>query len=116
MTDARPLEYPESGSDGEEERMSEPLGGEDSSFDGSPGETSESGALKHARDDVEPESAKHLRDDGLSVPENVGDKLRDGDCVLSSGHGGANGLPSPVASAVASLASHIVGRNHPDEG
>ena len=48
LIDARPLEYPESGSDGEEERMSEPLGGEDSGFDGSPGETSGSGALKRA--------------------------------------------------------------------
>ena len=64
LVDARPLEYPESGSDGEEEeKVPEPLGGEDSSFDVSPCETSGSGALKGARD-MEPESVKRLRGEG----------------------------------------------------
>ena len=64
LVETRPLEYPGSGSDGEEEKVPEPLGGEDSSFDASPCQMSGSGALKRASDDMEPEPVKRLRGEG----------------------------------------------------
>ena len=59
LVDARPLKYPESGSEGEEEEEElEPLGGEYSCSETSPCGMSGSGPPKRARDEAEPESAK----------------------------------------------------------
>ena len=59
LVDARPLKYPESGSDGEEEEEElESLGGEDSGPDTSLCGMSGPEAPKRARDEAEPESAK----------------------------------------------------------
>ena len=81
LVDARPLKYPEFGSDGEEEEEElEPLGGEDSGLDASPRRTSGSGALKHAREDTESESVKRSRGEGPGTPGIVGDVPRDVDC------------------------------------
>ena len=100
--DARPLKYPESGSEGEEEEEEElePLGGEYSSSDTSPCGMSGSGAPKRARDEAEPESAKRLRGEGSDAPGVVGDVPRDDDCTLPPGRGGADGPPSPVVTTV----------------
>ena len=98
---ARALEYPESGSDGEEEeKVPEPIGGEDSGFDASPCQTSGSGALKRARDDMEPEPAKRHRGEGSGAQEVIGDVPRGGDCVLPLGRGGADRPPPPIAIVV----------------
>ena len=85
LVDARPLKYPKSGSDGEEEEEElESLGGEDFGTDTSLCGMSGPGAPKRARDEAEPESAKRLKGEGLDAPRAVGDVSRDDDCALSS--------------------------------
>jgi hypothetical protein len=92
LVDARPLKYPESESDGEEdEEELELLGGEDSGLDTSPCGMSGSRALKRVRDDAEPESMKRLRGEGPDAPGIVGDVPQDIDCALPPGCGGLMG-------------------------
>ena len=98
--DARPLKYPESCSD-EEEEESGSLRDEGSGSTASLRETSGFGSLKRPRDDAAPEPTKRLRDEGLGAPEPVSDGLRDNDCALSLSRGGAGGPPSPDEGAAA---------------
>ena len=73
LVDARPLRYPESGSNGEEEEELEPLGGEDSCPNTSPCGMGGSEGPKCAHDEAEPELAKRLRYEGSEAPGVIGD-------------------------------------------
>ena len=80
LVDARPLKYPESGFDGEEEEEElESFGGEDSGLDTSLCGMSGPGAPKHACDTAELESAKRLKGESSDAPRAVGDVSRDDD-------------------------------------